>query len=60
MDRLRFIQRFGVLLSMIVFLSACDKGHWDDAGENWKRSTAPSVSGIIQTYTFINNNNRNY
>jgi hypothetical protein len=49
MDRLRFIQRFGVMLSMIVFLSARDKGHWDDAGENWKRSTAPSVSGIIQT-----------
>jgi hypothetical protein len=48
MNRLRFIQRFGILISF-VFLSAPDKSHWDDAGENWKRSTAATVSGIIQT-----------
>jgi len=35
--------------SIVVLLSACDKGRWDDAGENWKRSTAREVSGIIQT-----------
>jgi hypothetical protein len=43
------IQRYGALLSIVVLLSACDKGRWDDAGENWKRSTAREVSGIIQT-----------
>jgi hypothetical protein len=45
------IRRYGALFSVVVLLSACDKGHWDDAGENWKRSTASEVSGIIQTQT---------
>ena len=44
------ILRSVLAISLALVLSACDsdKGHWDDAGENWKRSKSQSNSVFIQ------------